>query len=424
MFSRDHINVFVPEAQALGTIAVIRSLARAGYRVHAASSDPSALGLQSNFVTTATVCPSYDDGAYLHWLDATLKQHAIDAIVPSEGFLHAIRPAFEKLKHLMPIPEVEEDTYRSFSKVHVMEALLSPDTDLEWQDHLPPSLIIREDEALPHEDEITALGLPLYLKGDMEHAIDHSDAYIARFETVSEALGAIETQRGRFEALLLQGHVGGVKAAASFVLDSRSGEVIAESGVLARRTTPHTGGMMSLRTSWHHPKMAQMAKAWLDHLGWRGAAMVECKWDPETDQFWLIEINARFWGYLHLDLFSGVDTPRLQMDRFVGFPVEEAKPSQTLGVSCRHTLPGDSSWLISLLKDPAVPALHKLGAVCRFGLDFFNPSQRSDLLFPGDEKLYWLQLRDFVRLIVGKRFSRANLHKIDAQREANNAQSV
>lgn len=400
--NRDHFNILVPEAQALGTIAVIRSLGCAGYRVHAVSVEADALGLQSNFATSATVSPPYDDPEYFSWLHRFLRDNKIAAIVPSESFLHAIRPEFDRLKHLIPLPQTEEGTYRSFSKVAVARCLEEADPTLGWTAHLPPSLIIDEEDDLPSTDDMMALGLPLYLKGDMEHAIDHSDAYIARFDTVGEALVAISEQQQRFEVLLLQGHVGGVKAAASFVLDHRTGELVAESGVIGQRTTPHTGGMMSCRTSWHHPKMATMAKAWLDHLGWRGAAMVECTWDPETDQFWLIEINARFWGYLHLDLYSGVDTPRLQMDRFFGFPAE-AVPQQALGVACRHTLPGDSSWLISLLKDTDVSKATKVAAVARFGLDFLNPLLRSDLLFPGDRKLYWYQLRDFVQLVLNKR---------------------
>ena len=47
----------------------------------------------------------------------------------------------------------------------------------------------------------------------------------------------------------------------------------------------------------------------LDELGWHGVAMVEFKFDEETDEFWLLEINGRFWGSLPLALACGVDFP-------------------------------------------------------------------------------------------------------------------
>ena len=45
---RHDINILTPQAEAVGTIGVIRSLGSAGYCVHACSHDPKALGLRSN----------------------------------------------------------------------------------------------------------------------------------------------------------------------------------------------------------------------------------------------------------------------------------------------------------------------------------------------------------------------------------------
>jgi len=76
-------------------IAVIRSLGRAGYTVHACASKPEALGLSSSFASHQVVCPAYDDRMFLPWLSTYVAQHGIRTIVPSEGFLLGVRPAFE-----------------------------------------------------------------------------------------------------------------------------------------------------------------------------------------------------------------------------------------------------------------------------------------------------------------------------------------
>jgi hypothetical protein len=44
-------------------------------------------------------------------------------------------------------------------------------------------------------------------------------------------------------------------------------------------------------------------------LHWHGVAMVEFKWDEASGDFWLLEINGRFWGSLPLALAAGVDFP-------------------------------------------------------------------------------------------------------------------
>jgi len=57
------------------------------------------------------------------------------------------------------------------------------------------------------------------------------------------------------------------------------------------------------------PRLVESARRMLDALGWHGVAMVEFKWDDRTGDYWLLEINGRFWGSLPLALAAGVDFP-------------------------------------------------------------------------------------------------------------------
>jgi predicted ATP-grasp superfamily ATP-dependent carboligase len=56
-------------------------------------------------------------------------------------------------------------------------------------------------------------------------------------------------------------------------------------------------------------RLVASAQRMLAALSWHGVAMVEFKWDEERDDFWLLEINGRFWGSLPLALAAGVDFP-------------------------------------------------------------------------------------------------------------------
>jgi len=193
---------------------------------------------------------------------------------------------------------------------------------------------------------------------------------------------------------MVQGFVPGMKAALAFCI--KNGKVLATSGVLGLRMNPHTGGMMCLRKSVTDILPEAICRGWLEHLEWEGVAMIECKWDPATNRFWFIELNSRYWGYLHLDLYSGIDMPRIQADAFFGV-LEQSPPVQRLGVLVRHIVPGDVGFLRSLLKDERVTLGRKLRAISRFILDIFDPRVKSDLWFPGDRMLYIRQWQLFFR---------------------------
>jgi len=72
-----------------------------------------------------------------------------------------------------------------------------------------------------------------------------------------------------------------------------------------------TGGTSTLRESQRHIELEAYAHNLLDKMEWHGLAMVEFKYDPESDSGWFIEINPRLWGSIHLAISAGVDFPAL-----------------------------------------------------------------------------------------------------------------
>jgi hypothetical protein len=147
--------------------------------------------------------------------------------------------------------------------------------------------------------------------------------------------------------------------------------------------------------SWWHDAMAADAETKLERVDWQGVAMVEYRWDPETDRFWLMEMNLRFWGSLHLALFAGVDFPRLLADAFFGHPTETMVTGR-LGVVCRNTIPGEVSYLVSLWRDSSVPMTKKFHSLWEAVLLTLDPRVRNDLWFPGDRALYFRQIKGFL----------------------------
>jgi hypothetical protein len=159
---------------------------------------------------------------------------------------------------------------------------------------------------------------------------------------------------------------------------------------------PHTGGASSLRRTWWHQRMMDDAERKLSYLDWQGVAMVEYRWDPATDQFYLMEMNLRFWGSLHLALYAGVDFPRLLADAFLIGELPSTPIQASRDVICRNTFPFEIGYLVSLWRDSEVPLSRKLYSGLEAISLSFDPRIRNDLFFPGDRWLYFVRLKEMI----------------------------
>lgn len=378
------INVLVADTHAIGMIGVIRSLGQAGYKVHAVSANAAALGFFSNFCFKAAQHPGYNNNDFAQWLLAYIEDNRIKAIVPSEGFLHACSDLYEVIKPLIPDAVDKTVWQRCLSKIETQECLTkNPQTGA----HLPAGLIIRKREDIPAVDQLASLTGPFYIKGDAGHAIaPNTSAVVTRCETVATLTENLKSLIPSYKALIFQQYAPGLKVGVS--LWRHQGCFCAENMTLGIHMMPWQGGMMTLRRTFWHDRLLADAKRKMEALGWEGVAMMEYKWDPETDDFWFIEINARYWGYLHLDLYAGKNFPLLQMDAYFGnkrTDLGQAKTSQI----CRYSFPGEANYLISRVKSDELSVIKKAGSFLAFFLRFFDPRIKADLWYPGDRHLYW-----------------------------------
>jgi len=389
---RSQLPVLVVEAQAMGSIATIRSLGRGGYPVHACATRMDALGLLSNYAHTKIICPDYDQDNFLPWLRQYIQQNNIRAIIPSEGLLLTLRPVFAEFVHLLPFSNQANILYGGMSKFDLFKSLLENDGHPEVSEHLPPSLLVPNLTNISTIAELETFGTPLYIKADGCYSSNGATSAVYKSYSAVEAHDRLQHLASRFRKVLIQGHVSGQGVGAFFLL--WNGQLLAEFMHRRLHEVPHTGGVSSFRESWWHPGIRNDALAKLKHLGWQGVAMMEYRWDKATDQFYLIEMNGRFWGSLHLALYSGVDFPILLLDAFHGHlpnPVENF----LRGVRCRNTFPKEVEYVWSRLKDPQLSLLSRLWSMIEFFQLSMDPNVRVDLLFPRDKRLYWESLKRF-----------------------------
>ncbi len=80
------------------------------------------------------------------------------------------------------------------------------------------------------------------------------------------------------------------------------------------REYPVTGGASTVAESYFNEDILKYGERILDYLKWEGVAMVEFKKDNLTNEFNLMEVNAKFWGSLDLSLSAGVNFPQMLID--------------------------------------------------------------------------------------------------------------
>jgi predicted ATP-grasp superfamily ATP-dependent carboligase len=372
--------ILVAESHTMGSLAIIRSLGRAGYPVIAASHQKDALGFHSRYCSKALVQPPYEkEGEFSAWLDEILGKESIRLVIPSEGFLLAVRPRFRQFRDLLPVPEDEALVYGALSKYDLFEKCV----DGGLVENLPPFLLVDADSP-PTPKQLRALGEPLFIKVDGSHARNGGEGGVLKCASADTAAEKVRELLAEYRRILVQGYVPGMGVGA--FLARWRGDPLARFMHRRLHEVPHWGGVSSFRESWRHDGVLADAQARMAHLDWEGVGMFEYRWDRDSGRFYLMEFNSRFWGSLHLALFAGVDFPRLLADAILGRPNPPVLDYSA--VKCRLTFPREVEYVYSCLKDGSLSWSKRLGTVLEFALLGLDPRIRSDLSYPGDRLLY------------------------------------
>ena len=384
--------ILVVDANVMGSLACIRSLGRAGHRIIATSESSRAIGFYSRFTDVSLVQPPYSPASsFVEWLDRLIEQYNIDCIIPTEGLLLAIRPWITIYQRLIPIPQGQEEMYRAFSKFDLFSAFLVPYINNRLNLHIPPTALVTPSATML--DTLKSHEGPYYLKADAIYAKNEPASLVSKFFTLADIASVVPEHLKQYSRFIVQSHVKG-QGVGVFLLRWQ-GTVLAKFMHLRLHEVPWDGGVSSLRRSWWHEKIYQDAIARVNFLNWNGVSMFEYRWDSSTDDFFLIELNARFWGSLHLPIYAEVDFPKLLISAWNNelFPTPEAR----IGVRCRYTFPKEIEYVISRMKASNLGVWEKIWTLLEFIMLSVDPRVKSDMIFPGDSKLYWRSISDTVR---------------------------
>ncbi|HKS05739.1 MAG TPA: ATP-grasp domain-containing protein [Gemmatimonadaceae bacterium] len=301
--------VVVTDGDERAALAVIRSLAAAGYRCVVVSSSGSSLAGASRSCARELSVPKAIDAPteFARAVAEIVRSERASLLIPmTEAAALATLPVRASFGDcVIPMPDAE--SFRALSdKQHLLDVARSIGIATPAQVSIP-------DAATGATFDPSTLPFPVVLKPARsvgEHRgsrVKLSVVHAADAHAFRRACDALPP--AAFPLLVQQRIVG--PGVGVFLL--RWNDTIHATFAHRRLTEkPPWGGVSVYRESIApDPDLVARSRALIEQFDWRGVAMVEYKLDAATGRPFLMEVNGRFWGSLQLAIDAGVDFPRL-----------------------------------------------------------------------------------------------------------------
>jgi predicted ATP-grasp superfamily ATP-dependent carboligase len=336
-------SILVLDADSVAGLAVVQSLGAAGYRCILGATRDDAPAFASRYAAGKALYPDplADVEAFKEWLRGWLRGHEVALIIPTTECtlapLAAMRDEAEVVGRAALHPAAALETALDKEKLRRLAAELGVPT--------PASAYVQRIEEL--DDARIAGWLAqggVVVKATVSKAWNAGRAFEFPTKVAADAVELRRLVAARVAHVPVQvqewvpGHGVGIEVLA------HRGDIALHIAHERIHEVPLTGGGSSYRRTIAAPAGPYGDAALLSRaLGLHGVAMVEFRFDPASGNHWLMEINMRFWGSLHLGAFAGADFPRALADMLLHDRVLP-QPEVRLGVTARN-VSRDVEWL-------------------------------------------------------------------------------
>ncbi|MBD3215518.1 MAG: hypothetical protein GF311_23105 [Candidatus Lokiarchaeota archaeon] len=357
------MKVLVLDADERSSLAIVRSLGKRGINVTCLGSSPFSLASLSKYTSQAFVSPSIVESnvsEFLVHLCYYLRKYHFDLVIPTSDETSTILSKYKgSLENYSKIAIETWNKYvLTYDKANTWELCRSlsipiPRTFLPSKTNSIqeiseiiqyPALIKPRSKSIFHDNSLKILKVT-------------SDNYVESKDELLEKFANFLAQNSFLSELdylpLIQEKVTGIGVGCEVLC--KDGKIVAFFQHIRVRSYPRSGGASTVRESINEPLLLEYSKKIISELGWTGVAMLE--FIKIEDEFFLIEINGRYWGSLPLAISSGVDFPYLHIQQTLGEPVTQ--PPYLKGLKQRWTLPGDILWLFESLRNGLLGSITK-----------------------------------------------------------------
>ncbi len=326
------MKILVTDGETRAALAVTRSLGRAGHTVFVASPQRHSLAGTSRYSAAECRQATVEEGpdALKHSLLSRYRELSPAAILGvTDRTLTALHELKRETREMTMPPPTGDDYLDASDKVRLFEAC----RDLGVR--VPDGIVVPGGQ-LPDEAELRSLGTPLVVRPGLSWRVGAGRWIAGKVSIENDPAGLAARQR-RDPSLgfpyLVQRKISG-QGCGLFVLADRGriGSVFAHRRL---REKPPWGGVSTLCESVEPPAdLIEAVERYISDRRWSGLAMFEFKRCSQTDEPYLLEINARPWGSMQLAGASGVDFAGSLMALARNSAMSERKPYRT-GVRLR-----------------------------------------------------------------------------------------
>ena len=375
--------VLVLDSQGQNSLAVTRTLGANGVSVTAGGTNRYLPGMLSRYSDDRFVYPdpATDHSAFVDSLANHLEGHEYAAVLPLTDLTTSLLSANKERLEATGTRVGAED-YDTFRRANDKGRLFEAAADLDVP---TPETWVPESMG-----DVTAIderrSTEVVIKPRRTTVTEDSGSSSTNRLSASNYVGTDEDLLDRFESLLanapqlrerlplVQEVVDGEDTKCTVGI-ADDGELLAHFQHEKFRVYPPSGGIGAVRQGIREPKMREYARRVVEMLEWTGPFHVEFMQTPD-DEFYLLEVNGRYWGSTALTVNSGVDVPWLHYRQLRGDAVETRGGEYRTDVKQRKLFYHDLRWLRRKLSDGEYRA-----ALPFFG-SFF--STREEFLDPTD----------------------------------------
>jgi len=301
--------ILVLDGETRSALAVVRALGSVGHNVLVASSSKRTLASSSRYCGESLIspCPYENPAKFNEWVSSVICSRKIDMLIPTkDASVQALSKVEDQIRKYTNYPFISAKTLDAVQdkyellKVAKSFGILTPES----------KPIDTAGYFTSHQDR-ELKKFPLILKPQVSVQEDGNGpqkslprAYVASDEELNAFLRPLSDKNYKYLAQeIIPGEGVGV-----FCL-YRNGKSIMDFCHRRILEKPPEGGVSVLSESIPMPAgLLEKVHALLAHFSWEGVAMVEFKRNSDGD-FYLMEINPRFWGSLQLAIDSGANFP-------------------------------------------------------------------------------------------------------------------
>jgi len=281
------------------SVPIARALSQHGIPADVASFQPEEASLSSRAVQQFHRLParSSDPAGFAQALLRLVQERQFDTIMAAgDPPLAALADLFYELQPLLSVGCPPPLCVR-----RVLDKSLTLETAQQCGIPIPFTCTVASAEEL---DAIAPkLRFPLIAKPMKKGAAGFRIVHFHNLQKLSAAISA-----NAWGPVLLQEYCPGVGVGVEILI--HKGKCLAKFQHRRLKEAPVAGGIAVLAISEApDPELLRQSMSLLRALEWEGVAMVEYRFDPESGNAVLMEVNGRFWGSLSFPIAAGINFP-------------------------------------------------------------------------------------------------------------------